>query len=292
MINLTTFILESEHSTINNAQRRKELERWLKDKKYPDYVKTLNKMMDDPKAAVLLKDGFGGDLGTNKFTFSVKRIKAKALRPTQSEIDIDKSLKHALTQPSNMENDFKKEIIIANMPLVTFRGNYVIDGHHRWAEEAIINPDGKMVCFDYDNPDISPIQMLKAVQASIAAALVVQDRNNEDLPIGVTKGQNLYDDKWNKEQIRSYVEDTLSNTCAEIFTQKTGNDNPIDAITDNAVSVKNNQYPEAGSPSRGEMPQTDKAGTEKGNKRSSYPDKKDSALYRMRKGKFDGDAVK
>lgn len=291
MIKLHTFILESVHTTNNNAQRRKELEEWLKDKKYPDYVKTLNKMMDDPKAAVLIKDGFGGDLGNSKFTFSVKKIKAKALRPTQSEIDIDKSLKHALNTPSNMENDFKKEVIIANMPLVTFRGNYVIDGHHRWAEEAIINPDGKMVCFDYDNPDISPIQMLKAVQASIAAALVVQKRNNEDLPIGITKGQNLYDDKWDKNQIREYVEEKLTDICAKIFEKHTGED-AVDTITNNAVSVKNNQYPEAGAPNRGEMPQTDKAGTEKGNKRSSYPDKKDSALYIMRKGKFDSAAVK
>ena len=133
--------------------------------------------------------------------------------------------------------------------------------------------------------------MLKAVQANIAAALVVQKRNNEDLPIGITKGQNLYDDKWDKDQIQKYVEEKLTDMCAKIFETHTGAD-PVATITDHALSVKNNQYPEVGAPNRGEMPQTDKAGTEKGNKRSSYPDQKDSALYRMRKGKFDSAAVK
>ena len=42
-----------------------------------------------------------------------------------------------------MKDLFKDEIITAGMPLVTFRGNYVIDGHHRWSECAMINPKVK-----------------------------------------------------------------------------------------------------------------------------------------------------
>ena len=158
MINLTQFINESARSTNSNEERRIELEKWLKNKKYNEYVKVLDKMLDDPKAKTLLVDGFGGELGKTKFTFKVKNIPAANLRPTQSEIDVDKSLKQFLTNPENIKKDFANEIIIANMPLVTFRGNYVIDGHHRWSEVAIINPEGKMVCFDY-GADISPVQM-------------------------------------------------------------------------------------------------------------------------------------
>ena len=40
------------------------------------------------------------------------------------------------------------------------------------------------------------------------------------------------------------------------------------------------------------MPQTDKAGQEKGNKPSSYPDKKGSALNRMKEEPFDKNAIK
>ena len=44
-------------------------------------------------------------------------------------------------------------------------------------------------------------------------------------------------------------------------------------------------------PSRGEMPQTDKAGTDRENKQSSFPDKKGSALNKLKTGKIDKDAI-
>lgn len=294
MISLEEYILENKRDTNSNKERRAELEKWLKGKKYTDYVATLNKMLDDPKAATLLKDGFGGELGTSKLTFSVKHIKPKVLRPTQSEIDVDKSLKHALDTPSNIDNDFKKEVVIANMPLVTFRGNYIIDGHHRWSEAAIINPDANMLCFDYDSDEISPIQMLKAVQGNIAA-VYAERGTDDDIPSGKTQGQNLYDDKWDKEAIKEYIEDHLVEGCEKKLEKHLNlhsRNDIVDYISENAMSVKVNQYPEEGSPNRAEMPQTDKAGTQKGNKQSSYPDKDGSALYRMATSKFDKNAVK
>lgn len=290
MIKLENYIFENARSTSSNKQRKEELEKYLKGKNYPDYVETLNKMLDDPKAKTLLEDGFGGELGDTKFVFSVKNISPKVLRPTQNEIDVDKSIKHALTKPDNLKNDFSKEVIIANMPLVTFRGNYVIDGHHRWAEGAMINPEGKMVCFDYD-ANISPIQMLKAVQGNIAATLA-QREGDQDIPSGKTSGPNLYDKEWDKNKIREYVKGKLTDECEKELSKHIDTDNVIDYLVENIMSVKNNNYPEDNAPSRGEMPQTDKAGTETGNKRSSYPDKNGSALNRMVNGKFDKNAVK
>lgn len=294
MISLEEYILENKRTTSSNKDRRNELEKWLKGKKYSEYVNCLNKMLDDPKAATLLKDGFGGELGDTKLTFSVKHLKPKALRPTQSEIDVDKSLKHALDIPSNIDNDFKKEVVIANMPLVTFRSNYIIDGHHRWSEAAIVNPDANMVCFDYDSDEISPIQMLKAVQGNIAA-VYAERGTDDDIPSGKTKGQNLYDDKWNEKAVRSYIEDNLVDVCEKKLEKYLGvssKEEVVNVLVENAMSVKTNQYPESGSPNRAEMPQTDKAGTKKGDKKSSYPDKDGSALHRMATQPFDKNAVK
>lgn len=293
MIRLQEYILENKRETTSNKQRKEELEKWLKGKNYPDYVKTLNKMLDDPKAKTLLEDGFGGDLGDTKFTFSVKLIKPLMLRPTQNEIDVDKSIKHALTKSENMKNDFSKEIVIANMPLVTFRGNYVIDGHHRWSEGAMINPEGKMVCFDYD-ADISPIQMLKAVQGNIAAALASRD-NDPEIPSGKTAGPNLFDKEWDKDKIREYVTSKLTDSASTEYMRhdkdRKSKEDVIDILCENIWNLKINNYPEDNAPSRGEMPQTDKAGKEKGNKPSSYPDEEGSALNRMKDGKFDKKAI-
>lgn len=294
MIELERYVLENARTTSSNKERKQELEKWLKGKNYPDYVKTLNKMLDDPKAKTLLEDGFGGDLGDTKFTFSVKLIKPLMLRPTQNEIDVDKSIKHALTKPENMRNDFSREIVIANMPLVTFRGNYVIDGHHRWSEGAMINPEGKMVCFDYD-ADISPIQMLKAVQGNIAAALANRD-DDPEIPSGKTAGPNLFDKEWDKGKIREYVTSKLTDNAADEYMKhdkdRKSKEDVIDILCENIWNLKINNYPEDNAPSRGEMPQTDKAGKEKGSKPSSYPDKEGSALNRMKDGKFDKKAIK
>lgn len=286
MITLNEYIFENARTTDSNAKRKQELEKWLKNKNYPDYVATLNKMLDDPKAKTLLQDGFGGSLGNLKLKFSVKNISAKSLRPTQSEIDISKSIKHGLTKTQGVNKYFNKEVIINNMPLITFRGNYVIDGHHRWAEVAAFNPDGKMVCFDYDG-NISPIQMLKAVQGAIAAVMADNNDNNEKIPSGKTKDKNLFD--MSKKEIRSYIEENIINEVEEALL---AHNITIDDLVENIISIQNNNYPETNMPSRGEMPQTDKAGTDRENKQSSFPDKKGSALNKLKTGKIDKDAIK
>ena len=91
MEKLISYLIESvSKNTSSNFQRKKELESWLKNKNYPDYLNALNRMLKDPKAKLLLQDGFGGDLGNMKLKYSVKQISASSLRPTQSEIDIEK----------------------------------------------------------------------------------------------------------------------------------------------------------------------------------------------------------
>lgn len=292
MVTLEQYINESARTTNSNEERRVELEKWLKNKKYSDYVKILDKMLDDPKAKTLLVDGFGGELGNTKFTYSVKYITASSLRPTQSEIDVDKSLKMFLTKPENVSKNFGDEIIVANMPLVTFRGNYIIDGHHRWSEVAIVNPEGKMVCFDYD-ADISPIQMLKAVQGSIAAVLAEKDE--KDMPSGTRKGPNIYDKKWDKEAIIEYVKrymtDAVEQECYKYFKDCDTFEELCETIADNAMELKYNNYPEDNSPNRVDMPQTDKGGTGK-DKLSAFPTSRGSALHKLSKGKYVKGALK
>ena len=291
MISLNSYIFEGARSTSNNAERKKELEAWLKNKNYSDYVDALNDMLDDPKAKTLLQDGFGGELGNLKLTYSVKQISAAALRPTQAEIDISKSIKHPLLKPSNVKADFDKEIIINSMPLITFRGNYIIDGHHRWAEAAVFNPTGKMVCFDYDG-NISPIQMLKAVQGSIAA--VYASKDDTKIPSGIVQDKNIFD--MSNESIRSYIEDMITdesiNELQRHVKSITDKESAIDYLMENIISMKANNYPEANSPNRGEMPQTDKAGKDIDDKKTSFPDQEGSALNKLKTGKIDADALK
>ena len=295
MKNLNLYIFESrEVLTTSNKQRRKELEKWLKHKKYDDYVDTLNKMLEDPKAKTLLEDGFGGELGDTKLTFSVKEIPVSQLMPTQSEIDLDKSLKHALTKKESLEKTFTDPIEI-NKPIVTFRQNYVIDGHHTWLQAIAINPKGKILSFNYDG-DISPIQMLKAVQGTIAAVKADDNNNNGKLPSNKVDGPNFFDKSFDEKKIKKYLEETFDESLTNIYCKYLDNcknkKDIIDYLIERLLDIKSNNYPFESAPSRENMPQVFKGGTDADDKSSALPDKEGSAMNKLKDDKFMKSVIK
>ena len=295
MKSINTYIFESrEIETLSNKERKKELEKWLKNKKYDDYVKTLNKMLEDPKAKALLEDGFGGELGDTKLNFSVKNINVSQLMPTQKEIDLDKSIKHALTNETSFKKTFKNPIEI-NKPIVTFRQNYVIDGHHTWLQAITLNPNGKILAFNYDG-DISPIQMLKAVQGTIAAVKAEDNNNNGKLPSNKVNGPNFFDESFGRKQIRKYLEDTFNDSLIDIYCEyiKECKDKHdiIKYLEERLLDIKANNYPFEFAPSRDDMPQVFKGGTDENDKKSSLPDKEGSAMNKLKNDKFMKSAVK
>lgn len=295
MKNLNLYIFESrEVSTTSNKQRRKELEKWLKHKKYDDYVDTLNKMLEDPKAKTLLEDGFGGELGDTKLTFSAKEIPVSQLMPTQSEIDLNKSLKHALINKESFKRTFTDPIEI-NKPIVTFRQNYVIDGHHTWLQAIAINPKGKILSFNYDG-DISPIQMLKAVQGTIAAVKADDNNNNGKLPSSKVDGPNFFDDSFDEKKIRKYLEENFDESLTNIYCKYLDNcknkKDIIEYLTERLLDIKSNNYPFESAPSRENMPQVFKGGTDEDDKSSALPEKEGSAMNKLKDDKFMKSAIK
>ena len=289
MKSINTYIFESrEIETLSNKERKKELEKWLKNKKYDDYVETLNKMLEDPKAKALLEDGFGGELGDTKLNFSVKNIPVSQLMPTQKEIDLDKSIKHALTNETSFKKTFKNPIEI-NKPIVTFRQNYVIDGHHTWLQAIALNPNGKILAFNYDG-DISPIQMLKAVQGTIAAVKAEDNNNNGKLPSNKVNGPNFFDDSFGRKQIRKYLEDTFDDSLIDIYCDyiKECKDKHdiMKYLEERLLDIKANNYPFEAAPSRDDMPQIFKGGTDAKDKSTALPDKEGSAMNKLKNDKF------
>jgi hypothetical protein len=289
MKSLNTYIFESrEIETLSNKERKKELEKWLKNKKYDDYVETLNQMLEDPKAKTLLEDGFGGELGDTKLNFSVKNIPVSQLMPTQKEIDLDKSIKHALTNETSFKKTFKNPIEI-NKPIVTFRQNYVIDGHHTWLQAIALNPNGKILAFNYDG-DISPIQMLKAVQGTIAAVKAEDNNNNGKLPSNKVNGPNFFDESFGRKQIRKYLEETFDDSLIDIYCDyiKECKDKHdiMKYLEERLLDIKANNYPFEAAPSRDDMPQIFKGGTDAKDKSTALPDKEGSAMNKLKNDKF------
>lgn len=293
MKNLTDYILESlkKKWTTSNKERLKELETWLKSKSYDDFLDSLNKMLDDPKAKVLLIDGFGGILGETKFIFEEKEIHPEDLTPTQNEIDINKSLDYLLTKPQNVENDYKDVIVIDKSPVVTFNGKYIIDGHHRWIEAVVLRPKGNLLCYDY-SAKLSPKQMLKAVQGAIAAVMAENDKDK--IPSSRTHGENMYD--MNDHEIAKYVNSTITqavcNKITELDDKIDGQEAAIDYIIKRMIKVRDTIKPIENAPDRDDMPQTSKAGADINDKSTADPDDDGSALNKLVDGKIHKDAVK
>jgi len=283
----------SSVETKNNADRKKQLESMLRDKDYKDYVDTLNKMLDDPKAKALLIDGFGGKLGDTKLTFEKIKLKVRNLDPTQSEIDVTKSINFPLKKPENIDNYYStgpNDVMIVGMPLITFRRNFVIDGHHRWSQVYAFNPEAEMVCFNYDG-DIASGEMLRAVQGAIAAVKADEtNKNDGKLPSEKVDGQNLYDKQWDKEAIIEYVKKTavssVIDTLKKYHKELDDMDKVAEYVANNLMRLKRINVPIPGAPNRGDMPQTDKGGPDPNDVRSSMPDKEGSALNKLKDGEI------
>jgi len=293
-MNLQQYIFENLFAdgvdTTSNAQRKRELYNWLKHKNYTDYVETLNKMLKDPKAAALLADGFGGELGDTKLKFSICELQADVLMPTQNEIDLNKSLKHALTKRESFERTFDSPIVISH-PIVTFNKKYIIDGHHAWVQAAVLNPKGKLLTFNYDG-SLTPEEMLKVVQATIAA-VKAQRGTGQELPISTGGAANFYE--MSENTISNYIQHTLTDELLDCYVDKIRECYDMYTtvlwLTNRLVTIRDNNSPKGNAPEREYMPQLYKGGADSSDKESALPNVKGSAMNKLRDKKFVKKAV-
>ena len=259
MKTLLNFI--NEALTPEDKSRRQELEDLLKKLDYEGYVDKLNEMLKDPRLAEIVKDTFGGHLGTVKLRMINKNIPVAALLPTQNEIDFGKSLNRGLAEGCTASIDrYFKEPIELGIPLVTYRQGFIIDGHHRWSQACSFNRDGEMLCIDFEGGKMSPVEFLKAVQGSTAATLVSQGKDPAQLPVATVKpGMNLL--KMSEKEIRDNIENTITEECVEALSKYvekvTDMNSAIDYLVDNAVIMQKNNPSIDNASTRPYMPQTD-----------------------------------
>lgn len=263
---------QNKQTKYTTEQRRKALVDFFKSKNYHDYIAVLNQMAKDDKFRVLVDAAFGSDSNEALGNISLNQAReskyTKSLIPTQSEIDITKSLVWGLKggeKEVNAENAcatidkfFSGEAIKLGkgegLPIVTF-GSYIIDGHHRWSQVYCFNPSAKMACVDFEG-DLSPLEMLKATQGCIAAI-------RKNVPSAVVEGSNMF--TASEKEISNFISKTIIDESVERIKKykpelKDKND-VVNYITKNCLRMAANNKPMSGSqdkaPNRGDMPQTD-----------------------------------
>lgn len=175
---------------------------------------------------------------------------ASALLPTQREIFLDAVLPRLTKE--KVSSYFQEVVELGDQPIITFNGLFVVDGHHRWLSVCSINPRAKMSVIDFSSPTLTPIQFLKLLQGAIVmeeGELPSPPKNKYD--IDVFRSSN--------KKILAYVTNTLK---ADVFIEirkilKLADvERAQNYVGHNILSVKYNNLPAVGSPSRELMPQT------------------------------------
>jgi hypothetical protein len=217
---------------------------------YSLFVKELGDNIKDPKFINAIKSL------SNEYPLNFKTAAPVVgdLKPTQNEIDVDKSLKFPLTNAESAKTCLKGGLIaVAGKRIITGGvGSFIIDGHHRWSQVCALNPEAKIAAIDLS--DIKdPMKALKATQLGIAADL-------GKVPTAKVEGNNLL--KMGKDALISYVEKTITPEVLEVF-KKAGKGDNAEAVGQfiwtNVDKMQQNNQPVSGAPERGIMPQTDDA---------------------------------
>ena len=221
----------------------------LQDESFEDLGDALDDIVNDPKLYALLSEGFGdGALADVKMSSNAEAIPVTKLLPCQSEIGLDNSLSYPLKQDCSKLFQGTVQIVA---PIVTYETMFVIDGHHRWSQLYMMNPNAKISAINFNYEVDSPWVALRNFQGAIAVA-------NKDVPKQYSKVNNVFD--MSESEIADYVDKNIQDVCWKSLV-KVGvcedRDSAIDYIVDNVMRLKKKNYPFPGAPDREFMPQTD-----------------------------------
>lgn len=248
---IKSFIKEDAEQDVKNLL--------IKVRNYDQFVAQLGDLAKDPKVQAFIKAGKAdGDQSDDQLVASSVAIPVAKLRPTQNEIDVNGSLRWPLTKIDSLMNCLKKGPVTIKAPVVTYNGEYIIDGHHRWSQLYSMNKDGVINCVNLKGPKMNPIDVLKIVQLAIAGDL-------GEVPTAEVQGKNLL--KLDGKGVAKFVMDTVTPECINTFKKMRGA--VLGTVTKetiagkivvpNVMEMQKTSQPVPGAPKRNVMPQTDDA---------------------------------
>lgn len=253
MIKLLTLLKEDE-----TQDKLDDLSKAFKSASVPAYVSLLQQYSNDPKVMAVLKAGqTDGQPNDEKFDISETAIAAKNLKPTQNEIGAEESLLNILTDQYGSLDSFLKGTPDVGSPIITYNGEFVLDGHHRWSQVYAANPDAKLKAINVIGK-IDPKDILKAVHTAIAA-----DAGETKTISANLKAGNLLD--YTSQQTYGYVLDNLKEKARKVWNKYGYEDDTQIAkhIVKTVSMMIKRSKPESWAPKRDFMPQPEKSGSDK-----------------------------
>ncbi|WWT39393.1 hypothetical protein [Microcystis phage Mel-JY01] len=218
---------------------------------YQQFVDNFKDIASDPAVTAILNAGTtDGKPNDEKIQVVRKFISADDLRPTQNVIGFAQSLDDILTDKFGSLKSMLDGKAKFPTPLVTYNGEYIIDGHHRWSQSYVANPEVKLDCFDLRGK-LEPLEMLKVIQLAIAADV-------GQIKIAAAKGVNLL--IATEDEVKTNVMNKLTDNALELFVDKgigTTKDDVANYIWNNVKNMQKSNAPIQNAPDRTVMPQTD-----------------------------------
>ena len=167
-----THTTRPKHTPTDTEKAVKKVDKIFNEPRYEVFIKKLGKAAQDPKIRGIL---IGGLLDGKKVDDIIKNTEiirmGKNLAPIQHEIDLESSLKWVGQHPENVPLMLRGGTLEAKhfggVPLVTGHGQYIIDGHHRWSQVYMINPEARLQTINLQIED--PRAALRESQIAIAA---------------------------------------------------------------------------------------------------------------------------
>lgn len=224
---------------------------------YETFVNELNDLAEDPKIIEILSNGLNdGNINDEKLDLSIINISVQSLRPTQNEIDLQKSLLGILLckYPESIMDMLIGENVVLGSPIVILNKKFILDGHHRWSQVYCMNKNAKMRAVNIQ-ANLDPIKMLKVLQIAIANEL-------KSVPSANVSGENLL--AIDPEKFEAFIEANLSKETTLLIYDAEKIKMPVNALAEqyvvgNVEMMRETSQPIENAPSRGYMPQTNQA---------------------------------
>ena len=222
---------------------------------YEDFVKKLKDNAKDPKVQAIMNLGKSDGVDTDEVVQVQDNVSysCRNLEPTQSQIGLADSLAWlAKNNPDGAAALIKGDTSAFNENrILTANGKYILDGHHRWSQVFLFNPDAKIPAVNLVIPGFEEKQLLKIIQLAIAATykdVLMKPANSET---------DIFDDsKMSEKQIREKLPELMGEKMTEVAKKSyslNSNEEVYDKITTNAVELKKKKSADA--PNRDFMPQ-------------------------------------
>ena len=221
----------------------------------PAYVSLLQQYQSDPKVLAVLKAGVtDGKPDDEKFAVGSATLAVKDLKPTQNEIGAQESIKNIVTDEYGSLKTFLQGTADVGGPIITYNGEYVLDGHHRWSQVYAANPDAKIPAINVTGK-LDPKDILKAVHTAIAV-----DAGQTKTIAANLKAGNLL--TYSDDDVKKMVEDNLQDKARNVWKDFgfDSDDKILKRIQDNVKEMLSKSKPESWAPKRDSMPQPDASG--------------------------------